>query len=152
MNSRIILCGGALVAVAAVLLPQTITGQGTRQAAAPAARQIIDDLVVGNRILANEGILDGLGHISVRSDQRPDRFYLSRDLAPALVTAADLVEYDLDGNSMETPVRQGYQERFIHAAIYKARPDVRSVVHAHTPSILPFADSSIPLRPMYHMA
>jgi len=88
----------------------------------------------------------------VRSDQRPDRFYLSRDLAPALVTAADLVEYDLDGNSMETPVRQGYQERFIHAAIYKARPDVRSVVHAHTPSVLPFTDSSITLRPMYHMA
>ncbi len=92
MKFRIILVGGALVAAAAVLTPQTLTGQGNRQAAAPAVRQIIDDLVVGNRILANEAILDGLGHISVRSDQRPDRFYLSRDLAPALVTPADLVE------------------------------------------------------------
>ena len=156
MKLRIILCGMALLAVAALISTQAVSGQarqgGARGAQAVAPRQVIDDLVAGNRILANENILDGLGHISVRSDQRADRFYLARDLAPALVTAADLVEYDLDGNSMENPVRQGYQERFIHAAIYKARPDVRSVVHAHTPSILPFAASSVTLRPMYHMA
>ena len=152
MKLRIIWYVLTVVALAGLFATQTVAQQRGRGAAAPAARQIIDDLVLGNRILVTEGILDGLGHISVRSETNPNRFYLSRDLAPALVTAADLVEYDLDGKSMETPVRQGYQERFIHALIYKFRPDVMSVVHAHTPSVLPFTDSSVTLRAMYHMA
>src|SRR5258706_4744061 len=152
MTTRIISCTAAALAVAGIITTHTSAPQRGRGAAAPAARQILDDLVVGNHILATEGILDGMGHISVRSDRRPDRFFLSRDLAPALVTAEDLVEYDLDGNSMERRMRQGCQERFIPALIYKARRDVMSVVHSHTPSILPFADSSVPLRPMYHMA
>ena len=149
---RIIAYGAAALTVAGVVMTQGVAGQGDRTGVAGASLQLVDDLVVGNRILANEGVLDGLGHISVRHDQRPDRFLLSRDLAPALVTAADLMEYDLDGNPIDARGRQMYQERFIHTAIYKVRPDVRSVVHAHTPSVLPFADSSIPLRPMYHMA
>ena len=151
MHSKTILIGAALL-VAAVGTMQTLAGQEGRAAGSAASLQLVDDLVVGNRILAHEGILDGLGHISVRHDQRPDRFLLSRDLAPSLVTAADFIEYDLDGNAVGGEKRQGYQERYIHAAIYKARPDVRSVVHAHTPSVLVFADSSVPLRPMYHMA
>ena len=138
------------VAVFSVSSWPQISGQESRAGTGGASLQLIDDLVVGNRILANEGILDGLGHISLR--HRPDRFLLSRDLAPALVTAADLVEYDLDGNPVDKQAPRGYQERYIHAAIYKARPDVRSVVHAHTPSVLTFAVSTIPLRPIYHMA
>lgn len=149
---RIIWYSAAVVAVAGVVATQHAAGQEGRTGAAGASLQLVDDLVVGNRILANEGILDGLGHISVRHNARSDRFLLSRDLAPALVTAADLVEYDLDGNAVDSRAPRGYQERFIHAAIYKARPDVRSVVHAHTPSVLTFANSSIPLRPIYHMA
>src|SRR5215510_6248269 len=113
---------------------------------------LLDDLVVANRILANENILDGLGHVSVRSLQRPDHFFLARDLAPGLVTAADLVEYDLDGNPVNPKAPQGYRERFLHAAIFKARPDVNSIVHSHMPSVLPFTDVTTPLRPMYHMA
>ncbi len=151
MNVRLIWYSVAVVAVVGFFAAQRVASQAGRTAGAAANPQLVDDLVVGNRILANENILDGLGHISVRHDQNPNRFLLSRDLAPALVTAADLIEYDLDGNPVSDK-RQGYQERFIHAAIYKARPDVRSVVHAHTPSVLVFADSSIPLRPMYHMA
>lgn len=150
--ARIISYSAASVAVAALLATQDAAGQDGRSGVAGASLQLVDDLVAGNRILANEAILDGLGHISVRHDQRPDRFLLSRDLAPALVTAADFVEYDLDGNPVDARASRGYQERFIHAAIYKARPDVRSVVHAHTPSVLTFANSSIPLRPIYHMA
>jgi len=147
---RIVAYGAAVVAVAALVTthPRAQDGRG----GGPASLTLIDDLVVGNRILANEGILDGLGHISVRLDSRPDRFLLARDLAPLLVTAADLMEYDLDGNPVDQRGRQMYQERFIHSTIYKARPDVRSIVHAHTPSVLTFADSSVPLRPMYHMA
>ena len=152
MNVRIVGYGLAVAAVAAFFTAERVASQsGSRTAAAGASAPLVDDLVVGNRILANESILDGLGHISVRHDQNPNHFLLSRDLAPALVTAGDLIEYDLDGNPVSDK-RQGYQERFIHAAIYKARPDVKSVVHAHTPSLLVFADSSIPMRPMYHMA
>jgi len=143
-----------LVVLAAVCLlgSQTVGGQNAAAPAVPTHAQLIDDLVVANRILSNEGILDGLGHISVRSDQRADRFFLSRDLAPGLVTAGDLMEYDLEGNPVNGQGRQMYQERFIHSAIYKARPDVKSVIHSHMPSILPFTDSTVPLRAMYHMS
>jgi len=135
----------------ALLATQALVGQTGKPAQAP-ANVILDDLVVANRILANENILDGLGHVSARSLERPDHFFLSRDLAPGLVTAADLVEYDLDGNPVNAKAPQGYRERYIHAAVFKARPDVKSVVHSHMPSVLPFTDSTVALRPMYHMA
>ncbi len=139
----------AVFVAASILTSATVASQNAP--ATPPESQLIDDLVVANRILANEGILDGLGHISVRSSQRPDRFLLARDLAPALVAAGDLMEFDLDGNATNAQGRLSYQERFIHSAIYKARPEVNSVVHSHVPSVLPFTDSSVPLRPMYHM-
>ena len=140
-----------IVAAASLMAIQPIAGQAGKPPVAGSAT-LIDDLVVANRILANEGILDGLGHVSVRSLQRPDHFFQSRDLAPGLVTAADIVEYDLDGNAVNPKAPVGVRERYIHAAIYKARPDVKSVVHSHMPSVLPFTDSSVALRPMYHMA
>lgn len=113
---------------------------------------ILDDLVTANRVLAREGIVDGYGHVSARSAEAPDRFFLSRALAPGLVTAADLIEYDLDGGALDAAGRDGYVERFLHAAIYRARPDVGAVVHCHTPSLIPYAASSVALRPMYHMS
>ena len=151
MNIRVTAYIAATAAVVALLVSQRVAGQDGRTGVAGASPQLVDDLVVGNRILANENVLDGLGHISVRHNQNPNRFLLARDVAPALVAAADLIEYDLDGNPVSDK-RQGYQERYIHAAIFKARPDVQSIVHAHTPSVLVFADSNIPLRPVYHMA
>lgn len=145
--------GAALAIGAVAAVTVVLAGQSAKPPQAPAGNgTLLDDLVVGNRILSNENILDGLGHISVRSRQRPDHFFLSRDLAAGLVTAADLVEYDLDGNPVNPKAPQGYRERYIHAAIYKARPSVQSVVHSHMPSTLAFADSGVPLRPMYHMA
>ena len=114
--------------------------------------QLIEDLVAANRILAQHGVLDGFGHVSVRSDSDPNRFLMSRSLAPELVTAADILEYDLDGNALNAEGRSSYLERFIHSAIYKARLDVKSVVHNHSPSLIPFGVSSVPLRPVYHMA
>jgi len=140
-----------IVAVAAITV--VLAGQTAKPTQAPAGNgTLLDDLVVANRILANENILDGLGHVSVRSLQRPDHFFLSRDLAPGLVTAADLVEYDLEGNPVNPKAPQGYRERFLHGAIFKARPDVNAIVHSHMPSVLPFTDVTTPLRPMYHMA
>jgi ribulose-5-phosphate 4-epimerase/fuculose-1-phosphate aldolase len=140
-----------IAAVAAITV--ALAGQSAKPAQSTAGNgTLLDDLVVANRILANENILDGLGHVSVRSLQRRDHFLLSRDLAPGLVTATDLVEYDLDGNPVNPKAPQGYRERFLHAAIFKARPDVNAIVHSHMPSVLPFTDVTTPLRPMYHMA
>ena len=113
---------------------------------------LVEDLVAGNRILAMEGVLDAMGHISVRHSARPERFLLARSMAPELVTTADVLEYDLDGNAVDARDRTSYLERFIHSEIYRARPDVRAVVHCHTASLIPFADSDVPLRAMYHMA
>ena len=112
----------------------------------------IEDLVAANRILAGQGVLDGFGHVSARHPHRPDRYLLSRSLAPGLVTADDLMTFDLESNAVEGDARQPYLERFIHGAIYARRADVMAVVHSHSPSVIPFAASSVPLRPIYHMA
>ena len=113
---------------------------------------LIEDLVAANRVLAQHGVLDGFGHVSVRHNRDANRFLMSCSLAPELVTPADIVEYDLDATAVDANGRASYQERFIHSAIYKARPDVKAVVHNHSPSIIPFGVSSVPLRPVYHMA
>jgi HCOMODA/2-hydroxy-3-carboxy-muconic semialdehyde decarboxylase len=145
---RVALTIGAVVAIGVVL-----AGQTAKPTQAPAGNgTLLDDLVVANRILTNENILDGLGHVSVRSLTNPNHFFQSRDLAPGLVTAADILEYDLDGKPVNPKGPASVRERFIHGAIYKARPDVKSVVHSHMPSVLPFTDVTTPLRPMYHMA
>lgn len=120
--------------------------------AGPVDPALVDDLVAANRILYREGIVDGFGHVSVRHPRDPNRFLMSRSLAPDLVTADDLIEYDLDGNPVDLNGRSQYSERFIHAEIYRARPDVQSVVHNHSPAVVPFGVSSEPLRPVYHMA
>ena len=147
-HSLVALTIGAVVTIAVAL-----AGQTAKPAQAPAGNgTLLDDLVVANRILANENILDGLGHVSVRSLTNPNHFFQSRDLAPGLVTAADILEYDLDGSPVNPKGPASVRERFIHGAIYKARPDVKSVVHSHMPSVLPFTDVTTPLRPMYHMA
>jgi ribulose-5-phosphate 4-epimerase/fuculose-1-phosphate aldolase len=111
-----------------------------------------DDLVTGNRIFAHHGILDAYGHLSVRDPEHADRFIMSRARAPELVGEDDLMTFDLEGQQVTRDERMPYQERFIHAAVYEARPDVQAIVHCHTPSILPFGVIDVPLRAMYHMA
>ena len=119
---------------------------------APTPDALLDDLSAANRILARHGILDGFGHVSARHPARPDRFLLSRSLAPALVTPADIMTFDLDAQAVGGDARKPYLERFIHGAIYRQRPDVHAVVHSHSPSVIPFGASSVRLRPIYHMA
>ncbi len=114
--------------------------------------ELLEDLVAANRILVQQGVLDGYGHVSVRDNRRPDRFLLSRSLAPEMVTSDDILEYDLEGNPIDARDRVSYLERFIHSAIYKARPDVQAVVHTHSPSVIPFGVSTVQMRPLYHMA
>ncbi len=125
---------------------------GVPASAGPADPALIEDLVAANRILYREGIVDGFGHVTVRHDRDPNRFLMARSLAPDLVTADDLIEYDLEANPIDLDGRSQYSERFIHAEIYKARPDVVSVVHNHSPNVVPFGVSGEPLRPVYHMA
>lgn len=113
---------------------------------------LLDDLVVANRVLYAKGIVDGLGHVSARHDKDPSMYVLAAERAPALVTKDDLAIYDLDSNALTLQERRGYIERYIHGEIYKARPDVTSVIHCHTPSLVTFCVCQVPLRPLYHMS
>jgi ribulose-5-phosphate 4-epimerase/fuculose-1-phosphate aldolase len=116
-----------------------------------ASKGLIEDLVAGSRILAQYEVLDAYGHVSARSDKRPDRFIMSRAVAPALVTAADLMELDADSEALAGDKRKGFIERYIHGEIYRARPEVMAVVHSHSPSSIPFGVTRTRLRPIYHM-
>ena len=116
-----------------------------------ASKSLIDDLVAASRILAGHGVLDAYGHVSARSDKRPDHFIMSRSRAPALVTAADLVEWNADSEAAAGDKRKGFIERYIHGEIYRARPEVMAVVHSHSPSVIPFGVTKTKLRPVYHM-
>ncbi|HZX67616.1 MAG TPA: class II aldolase/adducin family protein [Candidatus Elarobacter sp.] len=127
-------------------------GAVAQATAADAPPSAIDELVAANRVLAHEDIVDGFGHVSVRHPADPTRYLLARSMAPALVTASDIMTYDLDSNPLDANGRTSYLERFIHGAIYKSRPDVMSVVHAHTPAVIPFGVSTVKLQPIFHMA
>jgi ribulose-5-phosphate 4-epimerase/fuculose-1-phosphate aldolase len=129
-----------------------LAAQQPPASAGPASAVLIEDLIAANRILAQEGIVDAFGHVSARHDRDPNRYLLSRSLAPALVTPDDLIEYDLDSQAVNARGRAQYSERYIHGEIYRARPDVRAIVHAHPASLVPFGVSRVPLRPVYHMA
>lgn len=111
------------------------------------------EVVEASRILAGEGLLDAFGHVSARSPDRTDRFLMSRSLAPALVTDADVLEHDLEGRATEDPEALLFIERFIRAELYRRRPDVQAVVHSHSTAILPFSVvPSVSVRPIIHMA
>ena len=112
----------------------------------------VEDLVAANRILAEHGVIDAYGHVSVRSENDPKRYFLARSIAPELATQQDILEYDLDSNPFDPRGMESVRERFIHGEIYKARPDVNAVVHNHSPSVVPFSVTTIPMRPLFHMA
>ena len=121
-------------------------------AVADASPELIEDLVMANRILFQQGVVDGFGHVSARHDKHPDRFLIARSMAPALVTAADIMAFDCDGNPLGGDTRNGYLERFLHGAIFRARPDVKGVVHSHSPAVIPFGlVKDVPLRASSHM-
>lgn len=123
--------------------------KASRKLSASAA--LVEDLVAGSRILAMHDVLDAYGHISARSDRRPERFIMSRSRAPALVVAADLMELGPDSEPATGDTRKGFIERYIHGEIYRTRPDVMAVVHSHSPSVIPFGATRTRLRPIYHM-
>lgn len=113
---------------------------------------LIEDLVAAYRILAEHGVIDAYGHVSVRSDRNPKRYFLARSIAPELVMHGDIMEYDLDSNPIDPRGRESVRERFIHGEIFKARADVNAVVHNHSPSVVPFSVTEVAMRPLFHMA
>jgi ribulose-5-phosphate 4-epimerase/fuculose-1-phosphate aldolase len=140
------------ILTAGALLGHARRARSEPASAGPADPVLIENLVAANRILASEGVVDGYGHVSARHDKDPNRYLIARSVAPELVTAEDILELDLDSNPVDLRGRKLYLERFIHGEIYKARPDVKSVVHHHSAAVIPFGVTKVPLRPVYHMA
>ena len=146
---------GFVVAFAATLLTAEARSQDRQTPAASLPgfdAALIEDIVVGSRVLAELGVLDGFGHVSARDPNNPNHFLMSRSLAPALVTGDDIMEFDLDGTAVDAKRRSLFLERFIHSEIYRARPDVMAVVHTHSPGVIPFTVSQVMLRPVFHNA
>src|SRR4051812_4325392 len=112
----------------------------------------LEDLVAAYRILAEYGVIDAYGHVSLRSPTNPQRYYLARSLAPERVQLEDIIEYDLDSTPLSAQGRESVTERFIHGEIYKARADVLAVVHNHLPPVVPFSVTGVPVRAPWAMA
>jgi ribulose-5-phosphate 4-epimerase/fuculose-1-phosphate aldolase len=127
----------------------SLRAQAPPISAGPVDAAAIEDLVAGSRILADQGVLDASGHVSMRHPQNPNRYLMSRAQAPALVTAEDIMEFDLDSNPVDRRDREIFAERFIHGEIYKVRPDVRAVIHTHSPAVIPFGVTQVPLKPVH---
>ena len=115
------------------------------------AAEAIDQVVVANRILSNEGILDALGHVSLRNPENPNTFFQARSLSPFEVTREDILEIDLEGNVVTRTTMRPYGERVIHSSILKARPEMNAVFHGHPASVIPFSVTGVPLRPVTHV-
>jgi ribulose-5-phosphate 4-epimerase/fuculose-1-phosphate aldolase len=115
-------------------------------------QSLLEDLVAANRILVEHGVIDAYGHVSVRSPRDPNRFFLARAIAPESVQPEDILEYDLDSKPIDARGMASVSERFIHSEIYRARPDVMSVVHNHSPSVVPFSVTGVKMRALFHMA
>ena len=118
----------------------------------PVARATLEDLAAASRILADQGVFDTAGHVSMRHPGHSERFLMSRSLAPQMITADDIMEFDLDCNAIDARGRNGFIERFLHGEILRARPDIMAVAHSHSPSVIAFGLSNTPMRAMYHNA
>jgi HCOMODA/2-hydroxy-3-carboxy-muconic semialdehyde decarboxylase len=118
----------------------------------PLDSDLLEDLVAANRILYDQGVVDGFGHVSVRHDQNSAHFLLARSMAPGLVTGDDIVEHDHDGEAVDPRGRVLYLERYIHSEIYKAQSQVQAVVHSHSPAVIPFGVTKARLQPIFHLS
>ena len=113
-------------------------------------RTLLDELVIANHVLANEKVVDSFGHISVRNPENPKHFFLSCSRSPEIVSIEDIMEFDLEGNNIDGSLLRPYGERFIHGALLEARPEIQSVVHNHSLSVIPFGVTNTPLLPIIH--
>ena len=114
-------------------------------------KQVIDELVTANHVLANENVVDAFGHVSIRNPENPNHYFISRSRSPHLETPDDIMEFDLEGNSVDGSELRPYAERHIHGAIMESRPEINSVVHNHSYSVIPFGLTGVKLRPAIHV-
>ena len=114
--------------------------------------ECFEDLVAAYRILATHGVIDAYGHVSMRSPDNPQRYFIARSLAPEIVQVEDIMEYDLDSKPLDERGRESVRERYIHGEIYKARPEVNAIVHNHSPTVVPFSCTNAELQPIFHMS
>ena len=134
-------------------LQATGSAMSTTPESAPTLASVIEDLVDANHILFHQQVVDAFGHVSVRHPHRADRFLLARNMAPARVTAQDIMEFELGGTPVDAQGRRVYLERFIHGSVYRDRPDVMAVIHSHSPGVVPFTVSRRSrLQPICHMS
>ena len=147
MNRRDFLATAAVAAAAIAPFARRTLAQPAGVDAA-----LLDDLVAANHILYDQAVVDGFGHVSVRDPKDPNRFFMARSMAPGLVGKADIQAIDLNGAVLADDKRPAYLERFIHSGIYKARADVKAIVHSHSPAVIPFGVTNAGLRPIYHMS
>lgn len=152
VSARLAAVAALAIVVAAGIAGRPASAQAPLTSGGPVPPALLEDLSVAYKILAMEGIIDAYGHVSVRHPTAPNRYLMSRSLGPALVTPADIMEFDLDSTPIDPKGRNAVLERFIHGEIYKARPDVMVVVHSHAPSVVPFSITQVPLRPVFHMS
>jgi ribulose-5-phosphate 4-epimerase/fuculose-1-phosphate aldolase len=124
----------------------------TLVSAGPIDPALMEDFVAASRILAKHGVLDAWGHVSIRHPKNPDRYLISRARAAALVTADDILEFDLHSNPVDPKGPRAFLERYIHGEVYRARPDVSAVVHSHSPTMIPFSVTREPLKAISHIA
>jgi ribulose-5-phosphate 4-epimerase/fuculose-1-phosphate aldolase len=143
MIVRVIVAALTMVCASQSAFAQPVSGGSVDPA-------VIENLVAASRILADQGVVDAFGHVSIRHPANPNRYLMSRAIAPALVTAGDIMEFDLDSNPVDQRGRGMFVERFIHGEIYKAHPDVNAVVHSHSPGVIPFGVTQVPMRPVMH--
>ena len=118
----------------------------------PVDRAVLEDLAASSRILADQGVFDAAGHVSMRHPGHAERFLMSRSLAPQMITADDIMEFDIDSNPIDARGRNAFIERYLHGEIFRARPDVMAIAHSHSPSTIAFGLSNVPMRAMYHNA
>ena len=141
----------------AMVLLLLVAGPCVASAQSPASgglldAAVIEDLVAANRILADQGVLDAYGHVSIRHPGNPNRYLIARAMSPANVRPEDIMEFDLDSNPVDQRSRSMFLERFIHGEIYKSRPDVNAVIHSHSPGVIPFGVTNVAMRPVFHTA
>jgi len=143
---------GQRTAIVLAFLPVLIAPAWSQSSTQSDLRALLDDLVAANHILYRQGVVDGFGHVSARHPSKPDRFLMSAAKAPGRVTVEDIMEFDLDANAIDGRDRPVYSERFIHSEVYKARRDVNAVIHSHSPTVVPFSVTQVPLRPIHNTA
>ena len=145
-----------VIATIGMLMPLAVRNAAAQSAPLLAGvdKAILTELALSYRILVNQNVLDAYGHVSIRHPQNPNRFLMARsgEVAPAYVTANDIMEFDLDSNAIDRQGRALHSERFIHGEIYKLRPDVNAVVHSHSRAVIPFGVTKTPLRAIFHNA